>query len=41
MEGMVNICESLVNVVTPNKPKTYGARRVDCLGLNQKVRGQV
>ena len=31
---MVNICESLINVVTENKPKML-------TGLNQKVSGQV
>ena len=31
---MVNICESLINVVSRNKPKWP-------IGLNQKVRGQV
>ena len=31
--GMVNICESLTNVVTTNKPKVL-------IGLNQKVSGQ-
>ncbi len=30
---MVNICEPLINVVNPNKPKML-------LGLNQKVSGQ-
>ncbi len=31
---MVNRCESLLNVVTPNKPKVL-------TGLDQKVRGMV
>jgi hypothetical protein len=31
---MVNSCESLINVVSPSKPKML-------TGLNQKVRGQV
>jgi len=31
---MVNTCESLINVVTENKPKML-------TGLHQKVRGQV
>ena len=33
MDGRVNISESLINVVTANKPKVL-------IGLNQKVRGQ-
>jgi hypothetical protein len=33
-DGMVNICEPLLNVVTSNKPKML-------TDLNQKVRGQV
>lgn len=34
LDGMVNISESLINVVIGNKPKVL-------TGLNQKVRGQV
>ncbi len=33
MDGKVNICELLINVVIRNKPKTLK-------GLNQKVSGQ-
>jgi hypothetical protein len=33
MDGMVNGCELLINVVTTDKPKTL-------IGLGQKARGQ-
>jgi len=34
LNGMVNRCESLINVVSQDKPKVL-------IGLNQKVSGQV